>query len=248
MAPVARIVSSLAAACAMTLCAWAAPAQAGLVLQSTRLVISPNARDVTLAVRNAGSGPVLAQSWLDDGNADAAPADMRVPFVLAPAVVRVDPDSGAVLRLSYTGEPLPTDRESLFYLNILETPPRDPNDTNVLIFQFRSRIKVFFRPPSLRPYVQAAPDLLTWKLQPGARGGQALEVSNPTPYYVSFASVDLVAGGKRTELAGGMVAPFDKTRFEIPPRTGKPAGKVTVQYEVITDYGGANKAEKVVSE
>lgn len=248
MAFAARIFSSLAAACAMTLFAWAVPAQAGLVLQSTRLVISPNARDVTLAIRNAGSGPVLAQSWLDDGNADAAPADMRVPFVLAPAVVRVDPDSGAVLRLSYTGEPLPTDRESLFYLNVLETPPRDPNDTNVLIFQFRSRIKVFFRPPSLRPHVQAAPDLLTWKLLPGAHGGQALEVSNPTPYYVSFASVDLVAGGKRTELAGGMVAPFDKARFEISPRAGKPTGKVTVQYEVITDYGGAYKAEKVVSE
>ncbi|MBO1014519.1 molecular chaperone [Achromobacter sp. SD115] len=232
----------------MTLCAWAAPAQAGLVLQSTRLVVSPDTRDVTLAIRNAGSGPVLAQSWLDDGSADTPPADMRVPFVLAPAVVRVDPDSGAVLRLSYTREPLPTDRESLFYLNILETPPRDPNDTNVLIFQFRSRIKVFFRPTSLRPHVQAAPGLLTWKLQPGPRGGQALEVTNPTPYYVSFASIDLVASGKRTELSGGMVAPFDKTRFDIPSHASRPTGKVTVQYEVITDYGGANKAEKVVSE
>ncbi|QKH36234.1 molecular chaperone [Achromobacter pestifer] len=242
MAPVARIVSSLAAACAMTLCAWAAPAQAGLVLQSTRLIISPDARDVTLAIRNAGAGPVLAQSWLDDGSADTSPADMRVPFVLAPAVVRVDPDSGAVLRISYTREPLPADRESLFYLNVLETPPRDPNEANVLVFQFRSRIKVFFRPTSLRPNVQAAPALLRWKLH-----GQTLEVTNPTPYYVSFASVDLIADSKRTALAGGMVAPFEKARFEI-PRAARPAGKFSVQYEVITDYGGTSKTEKAVSE
>ncbi|ADP19327.1 gram-negative pili assembly chaperone, N-terminal domain protein 1 [Achromobacter xylosoxidans A8] len=243
MASTARIVSSLAAACAMTLCAWAAPARAGLVLQSTRLVISPETRDATLAIRNAGAGPVLAQSWLDDGNADTSPVDMRVPFVLAPAVVRVDPDSGAVLRISYTREPLPADRESLFYLNVLETPPRDPNDANVLIFQFRSRIKVFFRPNSLRPHVQAAPGLLTWKLS-----GQALEVTNPTPYHVSFASVDLIAGGRRTALEGGMVAPFDKTRFAFPARAPKPAGKVSVQYEVITDYGGTSKNEKTVTE
>ncbi|WLW61407.1 molecular chaperone [Achromobacter aegrifaciens] len=243
MASIARIVSSLTAVCAMTLCAWATPVRAGLVLQSTRLVISPDSRDTTLAIRNAGAGPVLAQSWLDDGNADRSPADMRVPFVLAPAVVRVDPDSGAVLRISYTREPLPADRESLFYLNVLETPPRDPNDSNVLIFQFRSRIKVFFRPASLRPHVQAAPALLSWKLR-----GRALEVTNPTPYYVSFASVDLVAGDKRSALEGGMVAPFDTARFALPPRAAKPAGPVSVRYEVITDYGGTTKAEQAVTE
>ncbi|MGB3432134.1 fimbrial biogenesis chaperone [Achromobacter sp.] len=242
MASVARILPSLAAACAMTLCTWGTPARAGLVLQSTRLVISPDAREVTLTVRNTGSGPVLAQSWLDDGNLDASPTDMRVPFVLAPAVVRVDPNSGAVLRLSYTLEPLPGDRESLFYLNVLETPPRNPNDTNVLTFQFRSRIKVFFRPASLRPHVQAAPDLLTWKLR-----GRALEVSNPTPYYVSFANVDLVIDGKRTALSSGMVAPFEKTRFVIPP-TVRPAGNTSIHYEVITDYGGSSKIEKVLTE
>jgi len=242
MASVARNLPSLAAACAMTLCVWAMPAHAGLVLQSTRLVISPDTREVTLALRNTGSGPVLAQSWLDDGNLDASPTDMRVPFVLAPAVVRVDPNSGAVLRLSYTREPLPSDRESLFYLNVLETPPRDPNDTNVLTFQFRSRIKVFFRPVSLRPHVQEAPDLLTWNLQ-----RRALEVSNPTPYYVSFASIDLIADGKRTALASGMVAPFEKTRFDI-PLTAKPTGKIAIHYEVITDFGGSSKIEKVLTE
>lgn len=243
MASTARILSSLAAACVMALGAWAAPARAGLVLQSTRLVISPDARDATLAIRNAGAGPVLAQSWLDDGDADRPPADMRVPFVLAPAVVRVDPDSGAVLRISYSREPLPTDRESLFYLNVLETPPRDPNDTNVLIFQFRSRIKVFFRPSALRPHVQAAPTLLSWQLR-----GRTLEVANPTPYYISFASVDLIAGDKRTTLDGGMVAPFDKARFALPPRAAKPTGRLSVQYEVITDYGGTTKAEQAVTE
>lgn len=248
MALVTRVVSFLAAAGAMALCVWAVPAQAGLVLQSTRLVIPSDSRDVTLAVRNTGNGPVLAQSWLDDGRADVAPADLRVPFVLAPAVVRVDPDSGAVLRISYTQDPLPTDRESLFYLNILETPPRDPDQVNVLAFQFRSRIKVFFRPTSLRPRAVEAPAMLTWKLAPLGARRLALEVDNPSPYYVSLAHVDLMLDGERIPLDSGMVAPFEKSSFALPEGVVRRAGKAFVDYEIVNDYGGLLKVKKPLSD
>lgn len=65
-------------------------------------------------------------------------------------MTRVDPNGGAVLRIAYLKAPLPTDRESLFWLNILEVPPRDEDENNALQFSFRSRFKLFFRPSQLK--------------------------------------------------------------------------------------------------
>ena len=49
---------------------------------------------------------------------------MVVPFIVSPALTRVEPDGSALLRVFHAKRPLPTDRESLFYLNVMETPPR----------------------------------------------------------------------------------------------------------------------------
>ncbi|MGS9149438.1 fimbria/pilus periplasmic chaperone, partial [Salmonella enterica subsp. enterica serovar Infantis] len=57
----------------------------------------------------------------------------------------------------YTGEPLPRDRESGFYLNVLDIPSRpeteesetDGGPINYLQLAVRSRIKLFFRPDTL---------------------------------------------------------------------------------------------------
>ena len=55
-------------------------------------------------IRADATGLFRLLELLDDGNADTPPADMRVPFVLAPAVVRVDPDSGASRPLGLVAE------------------------------------------------------------------------------------------------------------------------------------------------
>ena len=80
------------------------------------------------------------------------------------------PNGGAVLRIAYLKAPLPTDRESLFWLNILEVPPRDEDENNALQFSFRSRFKLFFRPSQLKS-VDSAAGKLQWKfLESGGAG------------------------------------------------------------------------------
>ncbi|MGT2494589.1 fimbria/pilus periplasmic chaperone [Cupriavidus basilensis] len=108
-----------------------------------------------------------------------------------------------MLRIVYTQEPLPADRETVFWLNVLEVPSKKEGAENALLFAFRSRIKVFFRPVQLTD-VDAAPGKLAWKLVtvegqgPGGKTAKqlAVEVSNPTPYYVSFGRVDARLEGK----------------------------------------------------
>ena len=71
-------------------------------------------REITLKLSNEGSGPVLVQSWIDDGDPNAAPDQVKVPFTLTPPLFRLDSKKGQTLRIIYTQEPLAKDRESLF--------------------------------------------------------------------------------------------------------------------------------------
>ncbi|MES2007269.1 MAG: fimbria/pilus periplasmic chaperone [Pseudomonadota bacterium] len=253
MTSVARI-SSLLAAGVVALAACASVAQASIVIQGTRLVFPSDAREVTVRLNNIGSEPVLVQNWLDDGQADMPPEKVRVPFTLSPAVGRVEPSKGAVLRIVYTQEPLPADRETVFWLNVLEVPSKKEDAENALLFAFRSRIKVFFRPVQLTD-VDAAPGKLAWKLVtvdrqvPGGKTAKqlAVEVSNPTPYYVSFGRVEARLEGKFVSAGGGMVAPLGKETFVLPEtKPGHHPGAL-VRYEVINDYGGRYTEEKALA-
>lgn len=226
---------------------WAAcagSAQAALVLTGTRVVYPSDSKDVTIRARNDGFEPMLAQVWIDDGAVGVAPANVLVPFTVSPVLTRIDPNSSAVIRLVYTKSPLPDDRETLFYLNVLQVPPSS-DSTSSASFSFRTRIKLFFRPASLRDGIVDAPAQLEWKVvQSGA--GSALEVKNPTPYHVSMSSIESVANGRTTSLGGGMIVPFGVERFKLPKGAAAEPGKMRVHYEVINDYGGRHTLERAL--
>src|SRR6185312_1276720 len=99
-------------------------ATAGVVVNGTRVVYPAAKREVTISLRNAGETPSLVQAWLDAGNPQSKPGEAHVPFVLSPPLFRLDPTKVQSLRLVYTRDPLPEDRESVFWLNVLDVPPR----------------------------------------------------------------------------------------------------------------------------
>lgn len=245
MTPTARFAHSLVIG-VMFLGLFSGAAHAGIVLQGTRLVYPADAREVTLKISNSGPVPLLAQSWIDRGEANKAPEEIQVPFLLAPAVSRLESGDSAVLRLAYSKEPLATDRESLFWLNVLETPPRKEKDENVLQFAFRTRIKIFFRPHNLDGVVDSAAEKLKWEfnraghLSSAPTGPQVpvIKVSNPTPYYVSFGRIEVELGSRQFALKPGMVAPFAQESFAWPATAPKDPAKASINYEVINDFGG----------
>ena len=114
----------LAASCIAALFGAPPAAVAGIVIDGTRVVYPAAKREVTVNVRNNTEKPSLVEAWLDTGNADSKPGEVKVPFALTPPVFRLDPTKGQSLRLVYTRDPLPNDRESLFWLNVLDIPPR----------------------------------------------------------------------------------------------------------------------------
>jgi chaperone protein EcpD len=216
-------------------------AAAGVVVDGTRVVYLAAKREVTINLRNASDTPSLVQAWLDAGDPHAKPGESKVPFVLTPPLFRLDPTKSQSLRLVYTHDPLPEDRESLFWLNVLDIPPRaaaNPDLPNQLDLAFKHRMKVFFRPARLRGSAADAPAQLTWKLL--SKNGKlvGIEASNPTPYHVSLTQVTATVAAQPVNAKADMVDPFASRSFDLPDPIIAPSGTVAVKYWFVNDYGG----------
>ncbi|MCP1107552.1 fimbria/pilus periplasmic chaperone [Serratia nevei] len=211
---------------------FSAAASASVVISGTRVIYSAEAKDVTVKLSNVGESPVLIQSWIDDGDPQAKPENINVPFILTPPINRVDAGKGQTLRLSYTGAALPTDKESVFWLNVLEIPAKKAlrADESALQMAFRSRIKLFFRPVGLSGNANEAAKKLNWSATAGG-----VKAFNPTPYFVSL--VSLSANGK--EIEGQMIAPQSALEFN---GLGAAAGK-NIGVEFVNDHGAIHQFE-----
>ncbi len=220
----------------------AAPnAAAGIVVDGTRVVYPAVKREVTINIRNPGETPSLVQAWLDAGDPHAKPGESKVPFVLTPPLFRLDPTKAQSLRLVYTHDRLPEDRESLFWLNVLDIPPRaaaNPDLPNQLELAFKHRMKVFFRPAGLSGSAADAPAQLTWKLLYKEGKLVGIQASNPTAYHVSLTLVTASLGGHPVNAKADMVDPFDSRRFDLPDPVAAPSGAIAVAYSFVNDYGG----------
>jgi chaperone protein EcpD len=222
-------------------------ASASVTIGGTRVIYPLDQREVTVKLENDSKNPSLVQVWMDDGNADAKPGEIKVPFVITPPIFRMEPRKTQMLRVIFSGDTtLPQDRESVYWLNVLDIPPKaEPKaDVNSLQFAFRTRIKVFVRPKKLPGNPDEAPRQLEWKLVPAPQGnGQALSVANPTPYYVSFSEIDVIDGSQTWKNeTGGMVSPHGTTVIAVPKMQAVP-GKASVRFTAINDFGGAVPGE-----
>lgn len=231
--------TAAAAACAAFGLAGAMHAQASIVIAGTRVVYNEADTEETLKLSNEGKNPALVQVWIDDGDPQAGPSTINVPFTVTPPISRIDPAKGQTLRIIYTGEALPRDKESVFWLNVLEVPPKPSADeagANRLELAFRSRIKMFFRPAGLKGAAADAPAQLAWRLT-RAGDSPAVEAHNPTPYYVTITGVTVGTGGREATFdEGGMVAPGERTVF--PLKGSIAALPAQVNYHALNDFGG----------
>jgi chaperone protein EcpD len=209
---------------------------ASIVISGTRVIYPSDAREVTLKMENKSPVPLLVQSWIDAGNPNTTPEESDVPFTIMPPVSRIDPAKTQTLRIAAT--PLvnhATDRETLYWINVLEVPPQAKGDKNYLSIAYRNRLKVFYRPSALPGLLPESMKKVSWLLQ-----GEKLIGKNPTPYYISYASV-LVSGHGIASVAGsdgGMIAPFSEQTFQL-KRDNKviavPPNSVVTK--AINDYG-----------
>jgi P pilus assembly chaperone PapD len=215
-----RIVSKLISASILAVISVSA-ANAGVVIGGTRVIYDGGKKESSLSVNNPDNIPYLIQSWLEsqDGGAD------KVPFVITPPLYRLDQGQQNVMRIVRAGN-LPDDKESMYWLNI-KSIPSAPKKENTLQVAVKTRIKLIYRPTTLKGSIpEEGVSKLTWQ-----KMGNQLQVTNPTPFYMNFNEITL--GGKKLPEVT-YVAPGSSAKFDLPANVS--AGAIT--FKLITDFGG----------
>ncbi len=210
---------------------WGNIAQAGVVVGGTRVIYDGGKREAALSVKNPDQIPYLIQAWADaDGPVGENKGSPKPPFVVTPPLFRLDAGNENMVRIIRTGGSLPEDRESVYWMNIKSIPSSAKGDRNVLQISVKTRIKLFYRPESIK-----APTADDYKIVSFRRTGNQIQVTNPTAYYLSFFSMKI--GGTSVDTTNVMVPPKGTANYPLPST----ASGNQVSWQVINDFGGGSK-------
>lgn len=187
-------------------------AMAGVTAERTRVIFPQGQREVSLVLANQNDYPVMVQTWVDDGDPDSGPDEAEAPIIPLPAMFQLAAGQRQSLRLLYVGPAPPEDRESLYWLNLLEIPPNRMNgeepDPTRLTVTMRTQMKLIYRPAALKAGAGQAAAKLKFRLE----GGQ-LFAANTTPYYVTLSGMALCNGQPVAVANEGLLAPQSDTRI-----------------------------------
>lgn len=219
----------------------------GVVAQSTRLIIDASSHESALSLKNLNEYPVLVQAWIDLGDAETGPDQSDSSFVVLPPIFKMNPGDLQTLRILYLPENKPSDRETLFWLNVLEVPPTtaDMGDDAVkLVLTMRTQLKVFVRPRNIKVKPDAALTMLQWQVSYTGNTCR-LTVKNPSPYHISFAYLDYSEGEQHLRLPAEMLAPFGNATFDLFSCPATP--DAVARFALIDDAGNAREHSVRVS-
>ncbi|MCS4268445.1 P pilus assembly chaperone PapD [Serratia sp. BIGb0163] len=215
----------------LALAAAAPVANAAISLDRTRAVYLSDAKSISLNIVNENKElPFLAQSWLENEQHQKVTS----PLVVLPPLQRVEASERSVVRITKTPEAdrLPQDRESVFYFNLREIPPKS-SKTNVMQLALQTQIKLFYRPKAI-----VAPKGEVWqeKLVFHKNAG-GFTVENPTPFYITLTGMTR----QTQKQGGGALAGFQPVMLK--PKSSEPlrlsdTGLSGFVVSYINDYGG----------
>ncbi|QWZ52060.1 fimbria/pilus periplasmic chaperone [Enterobacter bugandensis] len=226
----------LLASLVLTLCV-SAQASAAVALDRTRVVVNGGDQSETLRITNENKQlPYLAQAWLED----AKGKKISSPMTVLPPVQRVEPGAKSQVKIQVTPAiaGLPQDKETLFYFNLREIPPRS-NKPNTLQIALQTRVKLFYRPEAIAlDKTQSARgdwvEKVTLKRQ-----GDTYTVDNPTPYFLTLVEAHSSAKGTPVSMKPGMVSP--KSTMKLEASAEKLGSHPVLSY--INDYGGRTEIQ-----
>lgn len=205
--------------------------QAAIAFDRTRVIFNGGNKSETLSITNQNNKkPYLAQAWVEsvDGK------KITSPLLALPPLQRVEPGARSQIKVQATPEAgtLPQDRESLFYFNVREIPPKS-DKPNTLQLALQTRVKMFYRPASLS--IQPGMDEVFQKQITLQKQGDKYLINNPTGYFVT------IIGAKATEEGAlpsnfkpVMIQPKDSAEMNISASALGAHPHLTF----INDYGG----------
>ncbi|ANI29819.1 fimbrial protein [Yersinia entomophaga] len=209
----------------LLLCGGLSSAQAALVLDRTRIIYQEGAQSISITLTNKSTLPYVAQSWIEDSEGKK----IASPFLALPPLQRVEPGDRNVVRVTLLPDnAIPKDRESVFYLNIREIPPKT-DKPNALQIALHSKIKLFYRPTAVIPprgENNAAKLAITTQ-------GKQLTIKNTTPLHVTLVAIAIGAGKSPLVFEPKMLSPGESI---VVPTNHPVNGRIYISH--MNDYGG----------
>ncbi|CAB3640002.1 fimbria/pilus periplasmic chaperone [Achromobacter pestifer] len=212
-------------------------AVAAISLDRTRIVYPGQDRSVSLNISNQNDQlPYLAQAWIENDKDEK----ITSPLIVLPPLQRLEPNGNSQVKIQALpdAQQLPQDRESLFYFNLREVPPRS-DKANTLQIALQTRVKLFYRPEALA--IASGSSTPPWQEQIRLkRQGDQYTVDNPTAYYVTLVDAASSANGESiANFEPLMIAPHSQAPLNV--GANSLGNKPVLTY--INDYGGRPKLE-----
>lgn len=210
----------------LTSSGWAA-----IALDRTRVIVNETDKAVSLNISNQNKQlPYLAQGWIEDVDGDK----ITSPLVILPPVQRIEPGEKSQLKIQVlpAANLLARDRETLYYFNLREIPPKS-DKPNTLQIALQTRIKLFYRPAGIVPSRTDMANPWQEKLTL-TRQGDRFIVNNPTPYFVTLIDANAKGGKSIAGFEPLMVSP--KASGEL-KASAKALGN-SPELTYVNDYGG----------
>ncbi|MEI9743872.1 MULTISPECIES: fimbria/pilus periplasmic chaperone [Enterobacter cloacae complex] len=220
----------LFAASTLLASSMASVAQAAIALDRTRVIFDGSQSSVSLNISNHNKQlPYLAQGWIEDEHGKK----IQTPLTVLPPVQRIEPGKPSQVKIQSlpSVKQLPQDRETVYYFNLREIPPKSEKP-NTLQIALQTRIKMFYRPAAIEiPKNAPAPqEQLTL-----TRQGDKYIVNNPTPYYVTLVDASNKKGGPGVSDFEPMMVP-PKGKQPLTVSVSRLGNSPVLTY--INDYGG----------
>ncbi len=211
--------------------------QASVIIWGTRVIVTDSRNGTSLTMSNPeNSGIFLVQSYITPYTDEShkVPLNKDLPFIVTPPLFRIDPGQQNIVRIMYTGQGLPTDKESVFFYHAKAIPQLKKDSGNILALTIDSALKLFYRPEGLTGKAAAQ----AYKKITFSRENNKLTVTNPTPYHINF--YEIMVGNEKIDIKKQpLLMPNASASYPLPA-----AGGNDVQWKTIGDIGDITKVER----
>lgn len=207
-------------------------AKAAIGLDRTRVVFDGSKDAVSMNITNNNTQlPYLAQGWIEDEQGNK----ISTPLTVLPPVQRLEPGKQSQVKVQAlpAAKLLPQDRESVYYFNLREIPPRT-DKANTLQIALQTRIKLFYRPASIIPSQQELSNPWQEKLTL-TRVDDRYQVNNPTPYFITLVDA---RSSKDAKTAAGFEPLMVGPKSSLTLGASAKALGATPYLTYVNDYGG----------
>lgn len=201
-------------------------------VEGTRAVFNSGDNVISMRLVNSGNEPSVVQIWTDDGDPLANPQDSRTPVIALPPVFSIQPGEIKSVKLQLVSpDKILKDRESLYWLNIYQIPPRSKMDAaeQHVFLPLRFRLKVFIRPENIPvPEEEDGKKLIFSVIDVNDK--ETLLIKNPTPWHMNIGELNIDG-----EIFGGLVvSPYSDSQMTLSNRSKKAKA---IEYSIINDDG-----------